>query len=172
MDPQVRRSLEIMRSFEQLLGRPLIRDCAVSGRALTEGEAREAARRLDEAPFVVVAHGIEDDPILNYANQAALNLWETDRETLLQMPSRKTAEPMHRDERAQMLERTGRDGYIDDYQGVRISATGKRFRIEQAVVWNVVDEDGAPAGQAATFSDWMPLKPSKPLKPLKPREGQ
>ena len=65
-----------------------------------------------------------------------------------------TAEPMHRDERAQLLERTTRDGYVDDYRGIRISSSGRRFQIEQAVVWNLTDESGDYAGQAATFTDW------------------
>ena len=45
-------------------------------------------------------------------------------------------------------------GFIDDYAGIRITRTGRRFRIHRATVWNVVDDSGAAAGQAATFSDW------------------
>jgi hypothetical protein len=75
-------------------------------------------------------------------------------ETLLRTPSRLTAEPVHRDERARLLERTTRDGYVDDYSGIRITATGRRFRINQAVVWNLIDAGGRYAGQAATFDRW------------------
>jgi hypothetical protein len=50
-------------------------------------------------------------------------------------------------------------GFVDDYAGVRISRTGKRFRIEQAIVWNVVDAEGKDHGQAATFAHWTPLPP-------------
>ncbi|MCA9176447.1 MAG: MEKHLA domain-containing protein [Planctomycetales bacterium] len=146
----VERSLELLASYERWLGEPLV----------PEGTAQQRARSLWEAPFVVVAHGTQADPVLNYANQAALALWETDLESLLQMPSRLTAEPMHRDERAEMLRRTSRDGYIDDYRGVRISTTGRRFLIERATVWNVLDTAGQPAGQAATFSDWSTLSDS------------
>jgi hypothetical protein len=73
------------------------------------------------------------------------------------MPSRRTAEPVHRDERAQLMARAARDGYVDDYRGVRISSSGKRFLIEQAIVWNLVDAEGNRVGQAATFSQWKPL---------------
>jgi hypothetical protein len=121
------------------------------------GTPAEDARSLYLAPFVVVAHGTQPDPILNYANQTALQLWEIELPVLLQMPSRLTAEPMHRDERARLLERTTRDGYVDDYRGIRISSTGRRFLIERATVWNVVTPDGQPAGQAATFSTWQML---------------
>jgi hypothetical protein len=74
---------------------------------------------------------------------------------LLKTPSRLTAEPMHRDERANLLERTSRDGFVDDYQGIRISSTGRRFRIDRATVWNLVNTSGDRIGQAATFSEWQ-----------------
>lgn len=48
-------------------------------------------------------------------------------------------------------------GFIDDYSGIRISASGKRFMIERATVWNVFDADGILHGQAATFIDWRDL---------------
>ena len=40
-------------------------------------------------------------------------------------------------------------GFIRDYAGVRIAASGRRFRIDDAVVWNLVDADGVRHGQAA-----------------------
>jgi hypothetical protein len=138
----------LLESFAKLLGRELVS---------REGSAAEQAERLFHAPFVVVSHGTEADPILNYANAAALALWEMTPEQFTQTPSRLTAEPLHRDERTRLLERTRRDGYVDDYSGVRISATGKRFRIERAMVWNLTDAAGTHLGQAATFDSWTPL---------------
>lgn len=122
-----------------------------------DSDPEHEAKTLFEASFVVVSHGIQDDPILNYGNRMALILWETDAATLTSMPSRLTAEPVHRDERAVLMARAARDGYVDDYRGVRISSTGKRFLIEQAIVWNVVDAEGLRVGQAATFSHWTPV---------------
>lgn len=121
------------------------------------GSAEEQAERLFEASFVVVSHGTEADPILNYGNRAALSLWEMDIPTLLRTPSRKTAEPMHRRERAELLARTARDGYVDDYRGIRISTSGRRFLIDPATVWNLLDDQGRLAGQAAMFSRWRHL---------------
>lgn len=118
------------------------------------GDATEDAKRLFAAPFVVASHTPAADPILNYGNQTALSLWELPWEKFTQTPSRLTAEPMHRDERARLLERTARDGYADDYRGIRISATGRRFMIEEAIIWNIDDEQGNFAGQAATFDRW------------------
>ena len=119
-----------------------------------DGSADEQARRLFAAPFVVVSHGTQTDPILNYGNQTALDLWEMNIVTLLETPSRLTAERVHRDERTLSLERTTRDGYVDDYRGIRIARCGRRFLIERAIVWNLVDASGQKAGQAATFSEW------------------
>jgi hypothetical protein len=45
-------------------------------------------------------------------------------------------------------------GYISNYNGIRISSTGKRFEIKSAIVWNVLDEEDRKCGQAATFSEW------------------
>jgi len=45
-------------------------------------------------------------------------------------------------------------GYIDDYSGVRVSVTGRRFRIEQAVVWTFAPGEDSRVAQAATFSSW------------------
>lgn len=114
----------------------------------------EQARALFFAPFVVVSHGKESDPILNYGNQIALDLWEMDWNTFTQTPSRQTAEAPNRVEREKMLKQVTQHGYINDYQGVRISSTGKKFWIEQALVCNLTDEQGKFCGQAATFDRW------------------
>lgn len=124
-----------------------------------DGSPEIQAHRLFHAPLVVVSHGTEADPILNYGNGQALALWEMGIETFLQTPSRQTAEPVHRAERAALLERTTRNGFVDDYRGVRISSTGRRFRIERATVWNVRDDSGQIVGQGATFDEWTPLGP-------------
>ena len=57
------------------------------------GEPEVQAYRLFQAPFVVVSHGAETDPVLNYGNQIALDLWEMRWDQLVQTPSRLTAEP-------------------------------------------------------------------------------
>ena len=70
---------------------------------------------------------------------------------------RYSAEAVNREARAGLLARVARDGYIDDYSGVRISASGRRFCIEAATVWNLVAADGSMHGQAASFSRWQAL---------------
>lgn len=119
-----------------------------------DGAALAQAERLFNSPFVVASHGLQDDPVLNYGNQTALDLWEMDWHVFTQTPSRLTAEPINREERARMLQQAQAQGYIADYRGVRISRTGKRFLVEQATIWNIQKPDGTVLGQGATFSAW------------------
>lgn len=139
----------LVASYHHWTGKQLI-DPALS--------AIEQSRALYNAAFVILSHNTADNPILNYANRAGLALFELTWEELIALPSRQTAEPIHRDERARLLDTVTRQGYIADYRGVRISKTGRRFMIEQATVWNLLDESGAPYGQAATFSQWHHLE--------------
>lgn len=117
----------------------------------------EAARSLYHAPFVVLAHRHGVDPVFNYANLAAQRLFERDWAEIVGLPSRLSAEPLAREERQRLLSRVSRHGYIDDYSGVRIARSGRRFRIRQATVWTLFAADGGPAGQAASFAEWQYL---------------
>ena len=141
----IRWSQILVQSYQQLLKKELIPPA---------NTPEELARGLFHAPFVVVSHGTQADPILNYGNQTALRLWSLSWEELTQTPSRLTAEPVNRETRAIVLEQVAQQGYIDNYRGIRISSTGKRFSIEQTVIWNLRDECDRPCGQAATFAKW------------------
>jgi hypothetical protein len=129
----------IASSFERLLGRPLV----------AASEDRVAA--LWQAGAVIVAHGTEPDPIFFFGNRRALEVFECDAAGFIRMPSRLSAEALLREERQALLDRVSAHGFIEDYSGVRISATGRRFRIERAIVWNLIDAEGRRHGQAATF---------------------
>ena len=67
------------------------------------------------------------------------------------LPSRLSAEPLAQAERERLLQRVAANGYIDDYSGVRIARSGRRFTIKQATVWNLVNPGGVVLGQAACF---------------------
>lgn len=131
-------------SHLRLVGRPLLAD-----------GPGDLAERLWTLPRAVVAHGIQDDPVFCYANRLALDLFELDFAAFTALPSRFSAEPLAREERAALLERVSRHGFIDDYAGVRISSTGKRFHIRAATVWNLIDGEGVYRGQAASFAEWV-----------------
>ena len=146
MEPAIARwTQRLLDSYRHWIGKDLIE---------RYGEPESEARALFESPLVVVSHGMEADPILNYGNQTALNLWEMTWERLIKTPSRLTAEPVNRAEREWMLEQARAQGFIDTYRGVRITGTGRRFLVENAVIWNVLDAGHERIGQAATFSHW------------------
>jgi MEKHLA domain len=137
----------LLHSYQRLVGRDLLLERALS--------QIDQAQALDQASFVVISHGTQTDPILNYGNQLALNLWEMSWDEMMQTPSRLTAESVNWEIRQQMLRQVAKTGFIDNYQGIRISKNGRRFRIDRAIVWNLVDADGHFCGQAATFAEWQ-----------------
>jgi len=123
----------------------------LTGRQLADDDSAES---LWTAPRVIVAHDTAADPIFFFGNHAALLCFGTTLDALLAMPSRLSAEPGLREARQAALDRVARDGFVDGYVGVRVSATGRRFRIEGATIWNLVDSNSAVQGQAATFERW------------------
>jgi hypothetical protein len=130
----------------------------VTGRSLmARGTVEEDARALYHAPFVVLTHATGPDPLFTYGNLAAQALFEVSPAQLLALRSRLSAEPANQAERQRLLEAVTARGYIDDYAGIRVSRSGRRFRIEAATVWNLVDEEGMVRGQAATFCRWQML---------------
>jgi len=150
-DSFVEQSTIMLDSFRRFLGRELME---------RSGDPLLDAKRLYEVPFIVLAHENGEDPLLIYANKAAQELMEFDWETMLTIPSRLTAEPIHRQERANLLARTKEKNFTENYQGIRVSLNGRKFQIEGATTWNLFDPKGKPAGQAATFSQWeyLPVK--------------
>lgn len=138
-------------SFRQLLGKALD-DCDV--------QFENFGQLLYEAPYGVLAHDGADDPIFFYANLAAQKLFNYSWEEFVSLPSRLSAEAQRREERQALLERVSRDGFIDDYCGVRIASDGTRFLIEDAIVWNLHNGD-SKCGQAALIKNWQTLTPKE-----------
>ena len=132
-------------SFKHLLGRPIM---------ASSTESESLSKQLYFAPFVLLSHNTNIEPIFNYANVKGLELFEFGWDELMTVPSRLSAEPINQAERAKLLAQVTAHGFIDNYEGIRISKTGKRFKISNAVVWNLIDADGIYQGQAACFSDW------------------
>ncbi len=115
----------------------------------------DAAKEVFYAPFVVLSHDTAKDPIFTYANRIALEIFEMTWQEFTVLPSRQSAEALNQQKRAQVLETVAGKGFIDGYSGIRISKSGKRFLIENATLWNLVDNKGRYCGQAATFASWQ-----------------
>ena len=149
----LRQAALIVASHKRLTGRDLVPPPATSA----PGAVAAQARALYESPLVVLSQGIESDPVLNYGNAAALALWEMPWNAFTRMPSRLTAEPLERPERDRQLAAAAAAGFVDGYSGVRVSASGRRFRIAGATIWNLLDEQGWRRGQAVVFQEWQYL---------------
>ena len=135
----------VLRSFRHWTGRDF-----VNPRMNDE----EAARYLFTAPLALLTHDTQPDPIFNYANQTALSLFAMSWEEMTACPSRLSAETDQRDTRAALLKEVAEKGYTEEYAGIRIGRHGRRFMIEGARVWNLIDARGIPQGQAASFEHW------------------
>ena len=129
-------------SYARLTGKPL----APAGKT--------AAWLYEEASFAVLAHNTDADPRFVYANRTAQACFEYGWDEIVTLPSRLSAEAPDRAERQRLMEAVARNGFIADYSGVRVAKSGRRFRIENGVVWQLFDEAGTLHGQAATFSSW------------------
>jgi hypothetical protein len=134
----------LLDSYQRLLGRPL----------LTLDAKQSLGKQVFEADFVLASHDTAADPLFNYGNNAALDLFEFSWEDFMTLPSRHSAEAVNQEKREKLLAEVARQGFVEGYSGVRIAKSGKRFVIKNAVVWNVYDEQGDYHGQAACFADW------------------
>ncbi|MEG6509956.1 MEKHLA domain-containing protein [Methyloligella sp. 2.7D] len=129
-------------SYARLVGRPLV------------APGQGPAWLYDAAPFAVLAHDTQADPHFVYANKAAQRCFEYGWEEIVGLPSRLSAEPQERAERQRLLDAVTQDGFVTGYRGVRIAKSGRRFFIEDGLIWQLFDEAGIYRGQAATFSTW------------------
>lgn len=115
---------------------------------------RLRAQEMFAADRVVLAHDGGSDPRLIYANAAALQLWGRRWGEMIGLPSRLTAEPGERQERARVLAEAQRQDALTGYGGIRVDKGGRRFRIENARLWTLRDGRGQARGQAACFANW------------------
>ncbi|MBW8833916.1 MAG: MEKHLA domain-containing protein [Paraburkholderia graminis] len=130
-------------SYARLLGVPLVPQPM---------SAADAAEWLYEhAPFAVLAHNTDPDPVFIYGNKAAQRRFEYSWDEITRLPSRLSAEAPNREERQQFLARVERLGYEAGYKGVRVTQSGRRFMIEEATLWQLLDEQGKLHGQAVVI---------------------
>jgi hypothetical protein len=143
-DPAVQGYCRLLAdSFVRLTGRSLIPVAATDDAAL--------AGMLHDLAQPLVSHGTGADPIFRYGNAAALALWQMGWAEFTALPSRRSAEadPAIQSDRSAHLQRALQRGWTDGYSGIRIAASGARFRIRDTVLWTVTDRDGVIHGQAA-----------------------
>jgi MEKHLA domain len=140
----IHHSQRLLNSFQHWTGRFLLD---------VSGSPEEVAQALFAASFVLISHGVESEPIFNYGNHKALELWELSWEEFTRMPSRKAAEEVVQEERDRLLAETVTNGF-SYFSGVRITSTGKRFEMQDGILWNLLDERNLYCGQAAVCSKY------------------
>jgi hypothetical protein len=131
----------LVESYKRLTGKLLLPDVSPA----------DVAEVLWRAPFAIVAHGTQTDPLFFYGNEYALRWFEMGFEDFTRLPSRLSAEPVNQQAREQALRQVAAQGYVDGYAGMRIARSGRRFMIEQCTIWNLTDAAGMAHGQAACF---------------------
>jgi hypothetical protein len=114
----------------------------------------EQAKQVFHSDYILLAHNASNDPIFNYANQRALQLFEMSWDEFTNMPSKYSAESDERGKREKFLAEVEEKGYSKDYSGIRISKTGKRFEIKNVILWNVYDSENIRIAQAALFEEY------------------
>ncbi|MGE5259437.1 MAG: MEKHLA domain-containing protein [Actinomycetota bacterium] len=129
-------------SYQRLVGTTLV----------PEGAGAEWL--YEQAPFAVLAHDASEDPKFIYANKCAQACFEYDVDEITTLPSRLSADLADRAERQVLLDAVAQHGFMSGYRGVRVAKSGRRFLIEDGVVWELIDAEGLRHGQAAAFSSW------------------
>jgi hypothetical protein len=143
-DPALDARLHLLaESYRRLTGKPLIQAAATDAVSLRGA--------IWNAPFAIVAHGTEADPVFFYGNRYALQCFGMDFGEFTRLPSRLSAGPLAQAAREKLMAQVMQRGYVDGYSGMRIAKGGRQFMISNATVWNITDDAGAPCGQAAQF---------------------
>merc|ERR1711995_182281 len=104
----------LLSSHQRAFGMPLI------ATARPGQSTRLCCQELFSSSFPVLAHGIDDDPLVVYANAAALQLWGRRWADMVGMPSKLTApDEVHGADRSTPLSFHTKSG-VRGYGGVRI----------------------------------------------------
>jgi hypothetical protein len=141
----------LLRSYRAAVSEPLV--------PVHVAPADPLAWLYEQADFALLAHDTQPDPCFVYANLEAQRCFERTWDELIGMPSRLSAEAPERAERAAMLAAVAERGFSCDYRGLRVAKSGRRFWIEQGIIWNVRSASGALLGQAALFRRTTPAAP-------------
>lgn len=135
-------------SYRRLLGEWLVPDGL--------NDAQGAAWLYADAPFGLLAHGTQADPVFMYGNRRAQEIFGYAWDEITALPSRLSAEAPERSERQAFLDSVTREGFVKNYRGIRITKSGQRFWIERATVWQLIDESDVLRGQAAMIPHVAP----------------
>ncbi|KAK3252267.1 hypothetical protein CYMTET_38430 [Cymbomonas tetramitiformis] len=142
----VMHSLKLIETYKKATGEPLLTGLDIS----------TAAKALYEADFLLLSHGSGDNPHFDYANKKALEVFEMTWAQMQETPSSKSAADAAeiQEDRRRALAQAETDGVCKGYSGLRVSTSGREFRIEDGVIWTLLGADDQKVGQAAFVPKW------------------
>jgi hypothetical protein len=110
------------------------------------------------APCAILAEYQMSGATAHFANRCALEVYETDylgfSAQVQSFPAQKDQQPSPNG----LFSGIHLNGGIAKYSGDLLSCRGNRFRVQHALTWPLIDEDGACHGYAAMFDLWVALE--------------
>ena len=141
----------LLMSYQHAFGESLLPSSKIFNSEVEKGQ------ELYTMQNPIISHNNAKDPCLNYANYAALQLWNRCWDEMIGMPSRLTAPKKEQIKRTNILKEATENNPIKNYKGIRINSKGELFMIENTQIWTISNNKGHTYGQAATFDHWWKI---------------
>lgn len=114
----------------------------------------DLAIKLYHAPVIIIAYTEDADPTFIYANQCAQNVWEITWDSFLKLPVKETTSEQLRQNQLGFIQLVKQKGHYMGYQGLKKTASGRMFRVENAIMWTLTNANGEYIGQASMIPSW------------------
>lgn len=125
----------------------------ITGKTLYETIHVETAQQVHENErYAVLSHDTAGDPVYNYGNRAAVEVFKWPEDEFYQLPSRYSApDGTIRNSRSTDIQ----DAIDSDLKtialAIRQTKHGELFQLTDVMLWNVYDDDGHRVGQTAIY---------------------
>ncbi len=106
---------------------------------------------FSHCPYAIASH--DTNSVFNYANEASLQLFKTNWDEMIGVHSSVSASNSLQSERNRMLREVEKVGFVDGYKATRIAFDGSLFEINDAIIWDVIDNNNNSHGQAVLIMD-------------------
>jgi len=145
----IMHNLMMVESYKRKVGKPIMDDA----------EIHEIAKLIWEAPYGVISHDMEEDPAnpkYDYANKAALDLFQATWDELIGQPSSCTTEDVNQNiaDRQKLLKQTQDEGTAAVHSYWRKGLKGRSVCISNGLLWNIEAPSGVLIGQAIAIHEW------------------
>ena len=109
------------------------------------------------APCAILAHYRVPNTDFHFANRCALDVYESDYIGFSAQFQEALPHKDQRDRQSELFSSAIPTGGMSKYSGNLVSCRGNRFRVQHALTWPLIDEDGEYLGTAAMFDLWFAL---------------